>query len=960
MTTVDDLSTALKAADAAGDADAARQLALAIQNAGRQKPIEPTTAEKLLPGAVFFTPHDQEPGIGAAAIQGAAGFNQGIAPYARPVEKFLRGTLGVGQGGLPGQTPDAARMAAPIPTPISEWLSNSAPPPQGAAQRAIRRGMQTVGANAPYAALTFGGAPAVAAAGRGIAYEVGQMPGQVSALRAALARAAQGITNTPGTAGVGELGAASLSGAGAGTIAAVAPGNPAAESYAELAAPLGVLGSAAATRRAFNAALGIWSPEIARKVATEQVGEVMGRGLTPEAIVRIKRARDLEQKMPGLSVSLGEATEAPSLVATQRGVESNMTGPELEEKTARYGNNADAVEAYAAQHAPGAAGGPDVVIDALTGKMDDLRGKLQAQGTAAEAAGQTVAGKIPATPQIATGATIRDRELALRKQVRDQMTGIAKSLGINDVDLPVPTGGLKSRLQSIVDEGGDFEDAANRPRVINDVLDFGTKQAGDVAAFEQQGYPHDMAVRLASGDARLAKDPNTGEIRIVNAPGNRAPQPTGDTTTVDSLIKLESRITDDLRDASSGQNFSAKKVRMLVQTQHAVDEFMDETLANIGDPALRDKLSAFRDQYKQQYIDRFNQGASYKVRAKDGSSYYQTPDERVAQAFWGTPSGARQFNTTFQGDATATKALTDSVLDDLRSSTVRDGQIQPRLFSAWMRKNSQSLDQLPAIKAEVSSIDNAQSAVTARNAALDARATVIDNSRLSKALKRVDATSDPNQLATAAIKDPRLMAQVMGRLRDQPEVVNAWRRMLWNKVTDGTPDDIQAMLDNPSLQRAMTPQHMDALRDIMDATRMTTTVPVPKGQAYETDPYQYVRSNMGTGIDSLASKLWAVESGRAGMKWALLNVVGGAFRAQNRLALARTLKSALYDPQVAMDLAAAVKNGPNAAPAAKRLNTYLINAGYDIGINGPVDRPTSQTAPVPVTPSSPDARYAGP
>ncbi len=865
-----------------------------------------------VPGAPDLRTPDTGPGAGT---QIPGGFNEGVARFT----EFPERVVGAGLQALHGVVPNPDKAG----TPITDWLRSSVPEPTSAGGRFMRRLGETVGANVPYAGLGFLGAPAVAAV---------EAEGS-GALARSLVDAAQMMRRAPGSAAVGELAGSALSGAGAGTVAAVAPGHPDAEAAAELIAPLSVLGAAGSVKRGINLWSSSFSPASSDRAATSLIGSSLGRDLGPQEMAGINRAQELQQKMPGAQFTLAESTLHPDLVATQRGVEAEMTTGERASRREQYAANVAAINQFTDSHAPQTPGtpnqdGPQTVIDAVSGRVQDLSGQIAKQEAAAVARGETAADALPFAGQMEYGAALRDREIALRKDAREAMAARAKELGVNEVDLPAGVDDLKVGLGGLLRSQGDFEDVANRPKVVDDILRFKEPEA-EALTKNTDLYGAETATKMASGELRLAKDPATGHDRFVPGDGNLIPTPTGGTT-IDSLFKLQSRISDDLRDASSGVNYSAKKVRMLAQVRELVDEHVTKAVETVTDPALKERLSLFRNEYKQNYIDRFNQGVAYKVRANDGSGYFQTPDERVAQSFWGTPSGARQFNTTFRGDPKATAALGDAVLDDLRQKTVRDGQIVPGMLQTWLRNNKASLAQLPAIRSRVDSVADATAALAQRNAVLAGRRTVIEDSALSTRLAKANQAEDPAILAESALKSPKTMAQVLRTVQGDPEASTAWKRMLWDRAIHAqSPDEMESLLSNPQMKQALGEQHIAALKDIFDATKAVGSVGEIPGTSLYKDPYESFRVHSGSGIDSFMAKLWAVETKRTGPVWLSANVLGGFYRAQLRNALGRVLKQALYDPKVAINLSQSLKDKSPISPAAMRLKGRLLENGFD-------------------------------
>ena len=99
------------------------------------------------------------------------------------------------------------------------------------------------------------------------------------------------------------------------------------------------------------------------------------------------------------------------------------------------------------------------------------------------------------------------------------------------------------------------------------------------------------------------------------------------------LKLLRERIGDDLRDAMSSATPSRKKIRTLTTLRVRLDGVIDSVVEQ-ADPDLAENYALFRKLYREQVIEQVEQGAAFKVRARDGRGLYRTPDEQVAAAFF--------------------------------------------------------------------------------------------------------------------------------------------------------------------------------------------------------------------------------------------------------------------------------------------------------------------------------------
>jgi len=424
---------------------------------------------------------------------------------------------------------------------------------------------------------------------------------------------------------------------------------------------------------------------------------------------------------------------------------------------------------------------------------------------------------------------------------------------------------------------------------------------------------------------------NLPDHEIVRRMNFESGTPGNASVTFNDLMVLRSRVSDDLRDAVAGANPSAKKVRDLTDLGRRVDTFI-ETATQQADPALAGKYKEFRQAYKLEYIDRFNQGAAFKVRQRDGRGFYQVPDERVADQFLKDASGAKQFKRTFGEGAPETEALESAALDDLRQAAVREGEINPTALQAWMRKNAAVLDEFPNLRSRVSNIEDATTAMRDRNDVLTMRERRIGQAMLSRQVNSVAKGKDPQAVIDAAVKNPNLMGQLVRSVKKSPDAMQALQRNLWEGAqAHGSPDDLLSYLkDNgPSLKQVLEPGHLQSLETIARATKQIQRVPAPAGRAIDTNPMQGIERAMGTGINQVASRAFAAESGRTSWRMVAIDLFGRFSRSHSRAEAARLMEEALYNPKVAKDIANSFASKRVDPATAKRLNTWLFTVGQE-------------------------------
>lgn len=960
---------------------------------------------------------DRPASVGDTVAQFPMGFNAKLANYVEPIERTIR--MGA----------DLAHLKEPswegAGAPISDWLRNS-PAPVNTTQRVLRRAGEITGDTVPYAAMTLAGAPAVASATRAATPTAGLLAdGPVlNMVKQSLNTMASGIANTPGRAALGELVASTGAGVGSQAAREFFPGN-------QLADDLGTLGGGVApaalayTPLSIATRVGIrayeaLSPSAQRLAARNQVARTLGGEMTPEALQGISEGQALSREIPGYSPSLAESTGSPSLIATQRQIEAGASGTQLDGFMRRRASNQSAIASYANQSAPRGMNDPELVIDTATGRVESLRGRISRETEDLGTLNAASANTLPEVDRSAVGADLRSSLIDRQNEARLRMAKLADDLGIGDADISVPFARFQDELRGTMARTA-FEDRANVPEVVGEVLNYGRRTPDSMRALLRQvrsggnqrprsltqfirskGGLRDDAGELASRDfgrglvnkngrpmdemalsateagyfpgrqrasidellaaldqeasgrpvysefdyqaAQRADDIDAFRSELdraginLNLPddeivrrmdyetGARSPV----SVTFKDLMGLRSRISDDIRDASAAANPSAKKIRALTELERRVDDFIAEA-TNSADPELASRYREFRQAYKTGYVDRFRQGAAFKVRARDGRGYYKVTDERVADTFWKDVEGIRQFRRTYGENAPEFEALESVALDDLRVAAVRNGELNPTLFNTWVRKNERKLAELPALRERVFNLRNASEAVRARNAQLTDRERAIGSQILARQIDSVERGKEPREVIAAAVKSPRLMRQLVASTRRQPEALEALRRSVWDMAPMDTADGLETFIktNRDSLRHALTPDHLNSLSRIAAALKQVERVPAPAGKAIDTNPLAGIEGAMGTGVNQLASRVFAVESGRTSWRYIATDLLGRYSRAHSRAEAERLMNEALYNPAIAKDLSEVflAKRVPPAT--ANRLNTWLFELGQE-------------------------------
>lgn len=724
------------------------------------------------------------------------------------------------------------------------------------------------GANALPAMGTIAAAPRIAAATANATGLTGQVVNQT----------ARGIAAAPGTAAAGEA----LSSVGSGVGASMAEGSgPMGEYLAATAggilAPMGLaLSPANMARKAVGAAKRRFSPEEVAKQQRRQMVDGLRQNITDEGRKAIDDTLDIQRNVPGYKPSVAEATENPSLITTQREFESGLSGPYLDAAARRYSTNDEAIRRAIAAQAPESDFGVDDAFATGARRISNVTSKIDKKVSGLNDAASRVSDSIKGSQRRRElGASIREDLINARTDMKGEMSIAAGEMGLNDPSPRYAFQQVKERLKRAAEPRSKLADRDAIPsRLLSDV------------------------------------------------------EKMDDNASIVDLMELRSRIGADIREASRTPT-GEKRVPYLQAMKAELDAATDQIVRATGDDTLADHLTKFRQMYRDDFVAPFEQGASARVLKTDANGAYVVPDEKVAKEFfdgWGQTS-ADQFNKIFPRSANARAAMEDVSLDDLHSFAVRDGTLNPSLIDAWKRKNGGVLSDFPEISKKITDTESAIKAIEARRATLLARKTQAEKSILAREVARIESGSTtPDAVVTQAISNPRRMMRLMSGVK-APEAKAAIARKVWETaLSSNKPLDFLEK-SKGSIRVALGQEKFKSAMRLARAIEKNSLVSRPQGQGLDTNPFGSVEAVMGTGLNQISSRVFAVKSGRTSARYALADVFGRSLRQMSSNNTRKFLSEALYDPQIAADLSNAIQYKIMTPASAKRLHTFMISNG---------------------------------
>lgn len=749
------------------------------------------------------------------------------------------------------------------------------------------------GANVIPGGAAIGMAPRIAAATAGSQNLAGQV----------VNRAATGIAAAPGTAAAGEVLATVGAGTGAQIARDVAPGSPGAEmlgaTLGGFAAPMALAVSPAnMARKATRAVRKRLSPEAVARQQRQQIAGELNKTLTPEARQSIQQTQEIQDIVPDYRPSLAEAVENPDLLATQQVFERNLSGPALNQAAARYGQNEQAIRRAAGELAPSSSMTPDdVFAQARSRPRGVLRGIDAREESLRRQQTMVAEGLESGTRRREQGANLRQHLIDDRARMKEEMSITAREMGLDDTSAVYDLEPMKNRLRMAVEPRSPL---ADRSAIPQNILD-------DVGRMDKPA-------------------------------------------SIVDLMELRTRITTDIREAQRTPT-GEKRVPYLERLKAEVDNITDDLIRRSDDPDLADRLQDFRRIYREDFVLPFEQGAAGNVLRKDITGAYKIPDEQVAKEFFDgwNQTAADQFNRAFQNNRAAHAAMEAAAFDDLHSFAVRDGILDPTRIDAWARRNQGVLGNFPNIRDRLQNVQATVDGIARRQAVMAERRKQVEQSYLARELARIDSPvtqTTPERVIEAAIdRNPARMRRLLNSVKSD-EARNAVARHVWDKALESN-DPVGFLRTNAaSMQAALGDNYQNAVK-LARAIQKNQLVPRPSGQPIDTNPLGAVEDMMGTGLNQVMSRIFAAESGRTSARWVSFDIAGRYFRAMSARQARETLQEALYDPQIATDLARVIANERPTPQSMKRIYTFLVSNGI-VAATGEDERRAGGNNPEPL------------
>ena len=632
--------------------------------------------------------------------------------------------------------------------------------------------------------------------------------------------------------------------------------------------------------------------------AIEEVAKSLKTGIGDMAdLVRSNKVFESinAKKLP----SVAEASGDPGLIARQRQIEAESSGSELDFYIKRHRDVVAGIEEGAKTVAPESTfKDQEIVVDAARVRLEAQRRSTQLDISDVESDLAITGRSLPeATDRIAAGRTLKEIRNTIRSDVSDSFKKEAEDIGLNN-------------------PGTEFNATLLRDEIRGEFFDPKSKYARDSKSR--------ILKRVNKTKEEVdSKGKSTGEVRM----------------TWEDVKAIREELNDEISvHLASGER---NKARELIRAKDMVDNFVETNSPN-GIEA--EAWASFRGRYKQEFIERFEKGTSYKISGANQRGEYFTNEEMVADAFLQNESTVADFFNLYgnQADA-AVPLLRTAILDRARRASVVDGVVNEKALGKFIESGpiSRVLKSFPNIHKELADIRSATSALSLRAGVLSARAKDIEASSLKRVL---DLSGDPDQMLSAALKNPKMMqdlvdASVAAGYGRRPVASLVWQRAELSFSENGvpTPDSVLRFLKNnrQSVAVALGERHTKALTNVYEALEIAARVGSPKGSVPGYGFSDKLRETTGVSIPQVASRAYAYSAGLIGRRHMMFESAVRFFGVFTGRRAKSLMKEALYDENIAKDIDIYLTT-PSMGSQARldrlsksksRLNTALFNMG---------------------------------
>ena len=633
-----------------------------------------------------------------------------------------------------------------------------------------------------------------------------------------------------------------------------------------------------------------------------------------------------------LKLTTAEETLSPGIAAQQADVESKVAGAEIDKVVKRRANNINAMDETLSNVVPKTDKPFTIFIDKRQKTIKPIVSKLEDQITAAEGQAKIVTESIKAkTPKDISGQALRNEietaQFKGAKKAVSELNSIPAANQVAEVEVLENLSALTAR---------EFE-TGTQPVILTKI----NKKIN-------QYLPTEKSVK------KVAFNPNTKQIDKSN-----------ETIIIPPAKELKNQDLFDIWLSASMEETKligdagidvANKLQRLSQIKGTVFKALQKNLENVPEG------SKFFDELKT-YISKFEEGVIVQLRDKKPAGY-PIKNEAVADSFFqpNNVEAMKKFINVFGENPNAVANMKDAILDRLANEAINPetSLINTDYYKQFLTKYDSALKELakidPAFVEGLNKTPSAFGAISERLATLIKRKAFVQGENLKTTLNIFGGESKKfnfgsvDEYVNAALANPKLMSNITERVM-KADAGESWTKAVTEELTKlrvnpktGTISEkeiknMENFLEKneqslKTLYNTMGKgyeKHFNNLKIIVDGFKRVNFVVPPKGTGAQT-PAEQIKELFGTGPDQIWSRAFAVQSGRTGIKFTLLEQFNRFLNKTGLNHFDKVMKKATNDPEFAKTLVKMVEAKGTEATVRDFQNMY----GFMSKLNGTI------------------------
>lgn len=634
---------------------------------------------------------------------------------------------------------------------------------------------------------------------------------------------------------------------------------------------------------------------------------------------RYAEALDLEKKIPGLKLDIGQKFGAPSIIGREQELARSSDLMLDRAKLAEEANQAALARGLSVSKGTGSRTSAQNIIDRLASDADNAERGLRSSAAAASERAEEIA---RGANRPADLESIGERALAIR--------------GNEKVAAKATAGNLMQKAGAAAEEEVakfDLDPVLNRA----------------AAMFKQPIWDDSNVTEVIKKLDSLGIKAGGGELTGRSIP----PDLMGAATGAPNLKELPFADIADLRaalnkDIAAAMRSRSENASTQLRNLNIIKKEVDDVIAASPFEKTKAAYGEFIDYYKGEFAPRFLRGVNLLPEKTKLGGDPALPGERVFAEYFkpGGSTNMARYLRLYENNPEAMQLMKDAILDRYSRKVISGDVLSKTAHENFLRDYSAPLEMLKRrgftfgdiLKDSGKAFEEATEASIRMNEAAAAQA----NDLVQKIVKNKFGAVNAEELANDVLKSPQQMSLLVKKLTQNEAV--AFTQFIRDKLGKGFLADgrvgsseIGKLLADPikmqsyeilmsqAFGKATAARHVKNLQDIQKAAARIELTPSPHSVTKIESPSLFkdgLQKRTGLSVAVIGNMMRAAITGRVSPEWAAM-----ALGSQAGLTMMGNVKNEVYkailaDPKTAEELLKLMRapaNSPGFANAAKRL-----------------------------------------